>query len=166
MMNDRAQTQAMFFDRDMIALRSYWVKQVSGDFTGGELRSDYPRPSEYAAETGVIDVDITGDLHEKLLRLVGSGSFLLYVTLMAALKLGLYKYTNSETIIVGSPARRHADADAPDNVLPIVDHLTAPLSFRQLLLNGRQTLLDAYERQRYPFERLVQDVGLDHVVNK
>src|SRR6185503_13347401 len=127
MMIDRADAQGMFFDRETIALRSYWVSRVA-HVAGGELRSDYPRPSEYASETGLVGVDITGEVHEKLAHLVGSGSFLLYVTLVAALKLTLYKYTNSDTIIVGSPARRHAEADTPENILPIVDQLTGTLS--------------------------------------
>jgi amino acid adenylation domain-containing protein/FkbM family methyltransferase len=86
---------------------------------------------------------------------------------MAALKICLHKYTGSTSIVVGSPVRKQSDdSSQTTNVLTIVDDVDDQLSFRQLLLNVRQTLLDAYARQRYPFDRLVWDLGLKSVENK
>ena len=162
-MAHRLDADGTVFDPETIALRGYWLKQVSRHAERGTLRLDYPRPVEPGRESGVVPVDITGVLHEKLSRLVGDSAFLLYATLLASLKACLYRYTDSTTIIVGSPLRVSAAADDAPNVLPIVDDVTGALSFRQLLVNVRETLVGAYERQRYPFDRLVRDLGLGQV---
>ncbi|HYP38793.1 MAG TPA: amino acid adenylation domain-containing protein, partial [Chloroflexia bacterium] len=82
-------------------------------------------------------------------------------------KITLYKYTNNPAIIVGSPSRRD-DSIAPQlaNAVTLVDLIDGQLSFRRLLVNIRETLLEAYARQSYPFERLVSDLGRANVGNK
>lgn len=69
--------------------------------------------------------------------------------------------------MAGSPVRSEKnDNRISDSVLAIVDELDHKLSFKKFLLNVRQTLLDAYTHQFYPFERLVRDFGLEYVKNK
>ena len=88
-------------------------------------------------------------------------------TLMAALKICLHKYTGSRTLVVGSPSRKQEQLSAhPANALAIVDEVNPLITFKQFLLNVRQTLLDAYSRQHYPFDRLVRDLGLDELDNQ
>ncbi|HEX8185029.1 MAG TPA: amino acid adenylation domain-containing protein, partial [Blastocatellia bacterium] len=79
-------------------------------------------------------------------------------TLVAALKVCLLKYTSNDLVAVGSPAL--IDLGHP-NALVIASEMKAGMSFRDLLLAVRESLLAAYRRQRYPFGRLVRDLGLE-----
>jgi amino acid adenylation domain-containing protein len=153
----------LIFDRKLTEEREYWLHRLSpGAEEPARLLCDYPRSSTRAAETDSIALDLEGETYQSLSRLTRSGPFLLYTTLLAALKICLHKYTGGARVAVGSPARR-SEGDPPRvlNALAIVDDIDETTSFRELLQKVRQTLLEAYERQRYPIERILRDLGLD-----
>jgi len=157
----------VIFDRKTKGQQEYWVKQLSREIDSSNIALDYPRPRTYSGETEVVAFELTPDVYRRLIDLVRDGDFLLYTTLLAALKVCLHKYTGNRTIVVGSPSRKQENA-APHtgNALAIVDEVHPQLQFKQLLINVRQTLLDAYSNQHYPFERLVRDLELEHLDNK
>src|SRR5437868_5882624 len=102
------------FDRKLLEERAYWVKKLSGLDGKSGLRLDHSRSAGCAYAVDVVEIDLDGELYRKLSELTGNGSFLMYTTLMAALKICLHKYTGSRTIVVGSPARK---AESPANLL-------------------------------------------------
>ena len=51
------------------------------------------------------------------------------------------------------------------NVLIIVDDVHDHMTFRQLAVNVRTNLLEAYKRQIYPFDRLLRDLELENFEN-
>jgi len=160
-------TEITVFDRKMIEDGNYWINKLgSGEIKPSNLRLDFQRPAAFSPREDYIEVELSGQPYEKLKRFTGNGSFLLYTTLLAALKICLYKYTGNTTIVVGGPIRKHDDASDATNVLAIADDVDDRMSFRQLLMNVRQTLLEAYERQRYPFNRLVRDLKLEAAENR
>ncbi|MGB7925167.1 MAG: amino acid adenylation domain-containing protein, partial [Pyrinomonadaceae bacterium] len=165
--DDGLKSEVLIFDRKLLEEKDYWVKRLARDIEESNLRLDHPRPENYQDEFDQVEAHVTGEVYQKLNQMTGAGPFLVYTTLMTALKVCLRKYTGSSAIVVGSPAlRESADARSQNNVLAIIDDLDDRLSFRQLLLNIRQSLLDAYARQHYPFERVVKDLGLENVANK
>lgn len=98
---------------------------------------------------------------EKLNRLTGGSPFLLYTCLLTVLNVCLHKYSGRSVLVVGSPARKKAGAAQKINALAIVNQVEPTQTAQQLLLNVRAALLEAYERQSYPFERLVRDLKLE-----
>jgi amino acid adenylation domain-containing protein len=119
------------------------------------------------SEPKQIEIFIEGELLQKLNKLTADKPFLLLAVLMTALKICLYKYTGNEQVVVGTPARRREnDSPGETNALAILDSVRGRLSFKQLLLNVRQTLLEAYGKQRYPFNLLVTDLALAQVEGK
>jgi amino acid adenylation domain-containing protein len=153
------------FDRELIAERDYWLERLSGplvrDVEPAGPRPDFPRgASGTPAGLDTLPFEIAGDLLAKLTRLTSGGPFLLGTTLMAVLALACHKAVGGRSVILGSPARAAEDGSQPSNLLAVVvgmEDVSRP--FRDLLLEVRQSLLDAYARQRYPFERLLQDLA-------
>src|SRR5256885_840287 len=144
--------------------RDYWLDKLSQR----PLISSLParrRGAEGAdLRSGSVEIVLAGELHQKLDKLTAGKPFLLYAALMATLKVCFYKYTGNNRIVVGSPARRNTFNDAEEtNALAIIDEVDGQVTFKQLLLNVRQTLIDAYARQHYPFNRLLVDLGLSPV---
>src|ERR1051325_7694348 len=164
-MTAETRSKIIIFDDKLIEERDYWIAKLSRDTEPSNLRLDYQRPGTYSGMKDSVPLIIGGELYSKLNSLTGNGSFLLYTTLMAALKICLYKYTSNSTVIVGSPARNN-DGSSQPNALVIVDEIEDRLSFRQRLLNPRETLLAAHARQDYPFDRLTKDLGVERVSNR
>lgn len=154
-------------DRKLIEERAYWINKLSLNYEPSNIRLDHPRPVVYSASKQRVEFVIDGELFSGIKNLVGDGLFLLYTTLTAALKICLYKYTGNNIVVVGSPSLKLEDnSPQPANMLVIIDDLRGDASFRQLLMNTRQALLEAYERQSYPLENLINDFGLKAIDNR
>ncbi len=164
---DKGLQAISIIDRTLLEARDYWIAKLSKPLGAATLSPDYHRPTSYVGRTATLDLRIAGDVYSKLEQLTGNRPFLMYTTLLAALKITLYKYTNSPVITVGSPSRRDESVtQQTTNAIPVVDFIDDQLSFRQLLANMRQNLLEGYARQNYPFERLVSDLGIANVGDK
>lgn len=163
-----AKPDLLLFDRVLSEEKQYWTEKLAQETEPSNLSLDYPRPARYSGEQESIAVKIPPEAYRKLTKLTGNKDFLHYTILMTCLKICLYRYTENGSIIVGSPARaRNDDSEQPANQLvAILDRVDSALTFRQLLLNVRATLLEAYARQRYRFDRLVRDLGLEGGENR
>src|SRR5579875_64233 len=153
----------VIFDEKLLEEEQYWLKEFSSEFISSYLLLDYRRPSTLLYDPRIVEITFPYPLNEKLLQLSNGSLFLLYTILLSSLKICLYKYSNNNIIIVGSPARKEFDTP---NALVTVDRVDDELTFRQLLLNVRETLLGAYRRQRYPFSRLIRNLGLEETSNR
>jgi amino acid adenylation domain-containing protein/FkbM family methyltransferase len=161
------QPGTLIFDRELLEERDYWIGRLAQKTGDANLRLDHPRPAHAPERMEVAPIVFGDAVSRRLAEVTGGSAFLLYTSLLSAVKVCLHKYTGNSTIVVGSPPRRHEeDGEQPENLLAIVDEIDDRLSFRQFLLRVRQTLLDAYAKQRYPFPRLVKDLGLKQEQNR
>jgi non-ribosomal peptide synthetase component F len=90
----------------------------------------------------------------------------LFMTLTAAIKVLLYKYTGNEDIIIGTPVagRNHPDLENQIgfyvNTLALRDQINPEKTFAELLENIKSTATDSYSHQMYPFDKLVEEIKL------
>ena len=86
------------------------------------------------------------------------------MTLLAAFKVLLYRYTQQEDIIVGTPIANRNRAEIEGligffvNTLVLRTNLGNNPTFKQLLQQVREVTLGAYAHQDLPFERLVEEL--------
>jgi len=154
-------------EREAIEARTYWAKRLPEKIEESNLILDFVRPPFYSGELGRVEFRIENVTFAKLNKLTGNGPFLLYTTLMAALKVCLYKYTGNKSIVVGSPPLNEGNESLTDpNALAIIDEINDDLTFRQLLMNVRGTLTEAYANQNYLFSQLLKDRGIHDLGNK
>lgn len=162
-----ADQEVLVYDPELIAEKTYWVNRLAGEFAESFLILDHPRSPFYVGDTDECEVEIAGPLYERLRSLTGESPFLVYITLLAALKICLFKYSGQRRIAVGCPALMAGGAsETKPNVLVIIDELDPDASFRKLLAQIRQSLLEAHERQRYPFAELAADLKRDDALNR
>jgi amino acid adenylation domain-containing protein len=155
------------FDRELKAEQEYWIGRLSVERGEANFRLDYERPASYAADKGQVEVAVPADLAQALAKLTGGAPFLTYTALMAVLKVCLYKYSENDLVIVGSPAFQPEGASGESaNVLAVPDEVAGRLSFKQLLSSVRTSLREAYDRQSYPFERLLRDLKIERQENR
>jgi amino acid adenylation domain-containing protein/thioester reductase-like protein len=149
-------TNMLLFDPELKAEKDYWIERLSADLTYAALRPDHEGADD--GTTAQIDFRAGAGLYAELQRVTSSSPLLIYAALVGAVKVCLYRHTGVRRVTVGSPAFCGDEGSAVPNALVVVDELDARMPFRSLLLDVRQTLLDAYARQRYPFERLVRNL--------
>ena len=92
------------------------------------------------------------------------------MTLLAAFKVLLHRYTGEEDIVVGSPIAGRCMAETEPliglfiNVLALRDDLSGDPTFRELLTRVKETALGAYAHQDLPFETLVRELQPDRTL--
>jgi len=155
------------FILDMKAERDYWFNRLSRELEESNLPLDHKRSKVYSKKQESVSITIADATFQKLSKLSNNSSLLLYVALLTVANICLHKYTDAALIVVGSPAvDEPGTAALAGNVVPIVVDIDDRWSFRALLLHIRAILIEAYARQHYPFERLVQDLGIAVAENR
>ena len=150
-------TKRQLFDSRLKEQKDFWVKKLSREIGFSGLRLDHNRPGIFVGDKDRIELPLAAETQQKLLRLTGSSPILIYSTLMAVLKVCLYKYNDSTSIVVGSPSRNDAENDP--NLLPIVDEVSGDESFLKFLFEVRENLDQCYAHEHYPYDRLLGDLG-------
>ncbi|MEG4440289.1 amino acid adenylation domain-containing protein [Microcoleus sp. AT9_B5] len=153
---DRLQTQL-----------NYWKKQLSGLPPLLELPADRPRPPVQTYRGAKESFLIPRTLTAALKKLSRQENATLFMTLLAAFKTLLYRYTGQADIPVGSPIANRNRAEIQGligffvNTLVLRTNLSGDRTFRQLLDRIREVSLEAYAHQDLPFEKLVEELQPD-----
>ena len=146
---------------------AYWKKQLGGTLPVLELPTDKPRSPVQtvrgAKQKLLLPQNLSGSLKELSLR----EGVTLFMTLLAAFKVLLYRYTGEEDIIVGTPVAGRDRSEIENligvfiNTLVFRGNINGKETFRELLSRVRQVALEAYEHQDLPFEKLVEELQPD-----
>ncbi|MDF5726915.1 MAG: amino acid adenylation domain-containing protein [Rhizonema sp. PD38] len=146
---------------------NYWQKQLAEVPPLLELFTDKPRPSVQSFRGRSIFLQLNQDLTQKLKRLSQESGTTLFMTLLAAFTLLLSRYSGQEDIVVGSViANRNRREIEPligffVNTLGLRTNLQGNPTFLELLNRVKQVTLDAYDHQDLPFEKLVDELGVE-----
>jgi aspartate racemase len=143
-------------------LWAYWQQQLAGELPVLQLPVDRPRPPVQtyygASQCFRLSESLTRNLH----ALAQREGITLYMILLAAVQILLYRYTGQDDILVGSPI---AGRNQPQfrqlvgycvNMVVLRGNLSGNLAFRTFLGQVRHTVLDALRHADYPFPLLVQ----------
>ncbi|MBW4635047.1 MAG: amino acid adenylation domain-containing protein [Iphinoe sp. HA4291-MV1] len=143
-------------------LWAYWQRQLTGELPVLNLHTERPRPAVQTYRGATVPFKLNAELTQKLKALSRAQGATLYMTLLAVYQVLLSRYTGQKDILVGSPTAGRSRADLADLVgyfvNPVV--LRADLSgnpnFEAFLGQVKQTVLNAFEHQDYPFALLVE----------
>jgi len=141
---------------------AYWRQHLGNDLPVLELPIDRPRPVAQSFRGAHRSFVLSGDLTESLKALSRREGVTLFVTLLAAFKTLLYRYTGQEDTIVGSPiaGRNRSEIEGLIgffvNTLVLRTDLSGAPTFRELLGRVREVTLEAHAHQDLPFEKLVE----------
>jgi|KBSSwiStaDraftv2_1062776.scaffolds.fasta_scaffold01541_17 amino acid adenylation domain-containing protein len=145
----------------------YWTQRLSGMPPVLDFPSDRPRPARRGGRGAGQTFSVERKLLDALRALSRREGVTLYMTLLAAFQTLLGRYADSEEIVVGSPeAGRHRVETEPligyfVNMLVLRTDLRGDPTFRELLTRVRDVVLGAQTRPEVPFERLIDELGLD-----
>lgn len=143
----------------------YWREQLAGAPASPDLPTDYPRPARQTYEGAYESLPIlTAPQLQRLHTLSRQANATLFMTLLAAFKTLLHRYTGAKDVVVGSPIANRNRIEIEDlvgffvNTLVLRTDLSGNPTFRELLGRVRDVALEAYSHQELPFEKLVADL--------
>jgi amino acid adenylation domain-containing protein len=142
---------------------SYWKKRLEGVSTL-QLTSDRPRPAIQSFRGARQSFSLTKELTKALKKLSQRAEATLFMTLLAAFKTLLFRYTRENDISVGIPVANRTWPETENligffvNSLVLRSDLSGNPMFLELLNRMREISLGAYAHQDLPFERLVEEL--------
>jgi amino acid adenylation domain-containing protein len=143
---------------------AYWRQQLHEPLPVLSLPTDRPRPSVQTERGARYTFTIPQDLTGEIVALSRRAGATLFMTLLAAFKVVLARYSGQTDILVGSPiaGRTHTETEALIgffvNTLVLRTNLRGNPSFRELLQQVREVALSAYAHGETPFEKLVEEL--------
>ncbi len=143
---------------------AFYRKALAGAPAVLELPTDFPRPSIQDLRGGVHIRIVPKELLDSLQALSQKEGVTLFMTLLAAYQVLLYRYSGQEDLVVGSPAagRNHPSVEGLIgcfiNMVVFRNQVRGDESFRDLLARVRTGALAAQDNQDLPFERLVDEL--------
>ncbi len=145
--------------------KEYWLEKLSGQLSRSGFPYDYkPGTKIPADEAGPVEKCIEAfafnDDLLALLNKLGKGvDHMLHMLLTAGWAALLAKYTGNDDIILGTTIyKQEQDADFINTILPLRCSIDGEMAFKELILQVRQTIIEANENQNYPFEILCQEI--------
>jgi amino acid adenylation domain-containing protein len=152
--------------RPLEVAAAYWQRRLGGTLPVLDLPGDRPRPPRRSYRGAVVAATVPGEAFRAMAAMARSEQATLFMALVAAVKVLLARYSGSRDILVGHPAaaREHPGLEAQVgfyvNTVALRDELHPQQSFRELLVAVRRTVLEGMEHQAYPFDLLVESLGV------
>ncbi len=140
---------------------AYWRQKLGGDLPVLDLPCDRPRPAEFRYQGRTMPFVLSARLSQALRALSYREGVTLFITMLTALKILLFRYTGQSDLAVGTPIANRTRAELEGligffvNSLVLRTDLSGDLTVRDVLRRVRETCLEAYAHQDLPFEKLV-----------
>jgi amino acid adenylation domain-containing protein len=144
---------------------AYWTDQLAGVPQLLELPTDYPRPAMMRYQGKRLQSTLDADLTLQIKQLSQQHGVTVFMTLLAAFKVLLYRYSGQTDLVVGSPIANRTHHQTENligffaNTLVLRTQIEGTQTFPQLLKQVRKTALEAYSHQDIPFEYLVEQLN-------
>src|SRR6185437_14384520 len=125
-----------------------------------ELPTDYTRPAVLGTQAASMGLSLGKELSAQLQALSNQQGATLYMTLLSAFNVLLYRYSGQEDICVGTPVAGRNQHEVEGligffiNTLALRSYVRGNMSFSSLLDEVKFTALEAYNHQEIPFEKV------------
>jgi amino acid adenylation domain-containing protein len=152
--------------------RLYWMNQFEDSVPVLEMPSDRVRPSVKTFNGSSVKFQLNRSTVETLKEFVQSQGATLFMGLLSGVYALLYRYTNQEDIVIGSPVagRDHGDLEGQLglylNTLALRTRFNGSDSYKELLARVRGVTLEGFAHQSYPFDALVEELRLQRDMSR
>lgn len=140
--------------------RDYWLSKLSGDLNITGFPLDGPR-TKTDTRIGTIAFQFAEDVAQKIIKMSKASEYAVYMFLLAGVKYLLHKYTRSEQLLVASPILKpKEDAEYLNHMLVLRTLLTKEMTFKEWIIQVRQTVGEANENPNYPIDKIIEQLQI------
>lgn len=145
---------------------AYWHQKLEGASSRAELPTDFPRPEVMTYRGEKLQFELDSIVSQQFKKLCRANQASLFMGLLTAVKILLYRYTGQEDTIVGASVSGRNHQDFEDqigfyaNTLVLRDRLQNKQSFLEILKMVKHTTIEAFDHQDYPIELLIEKASL------
>jgi amino acid adenylation domain-containing protein len=142
----------------------YWKDKLQG-VVPLQLPTDFIRPAVQSTRGAKVNFDISKEISLALDQLSKKNGCTVFMTLLAAFKVLLHRYSGQEDICVGTPIANRLQQELEGligffvNTLALRTEVNGEASFNDLLHQVKTTTMEAYQNQEAPFEKVVESVA-------
>ncbi|MET0396621.1 MAG: amino acid adenylation domain-containing protein, partial [Longimicrobiaceae bacterium] len=146
---------------------SYWRDRLAGAPPLLEIPTDRPRATGLSPRSASHAFALPTGLSHELRALSQREGATLFMTVLAGWQALLARYAGQEDVVVGTPIAGRTRRETEGligffvNMLALRADLSGDPTWRELLGQVRETALGAYTHQDLPFERVVEDLGVE-----
>lgn len=143
----------------------YWFKQLANLPVKHSLPMDFARPEKMSYSGAMLQDVVDTALLTRVRALSQQHEVTVFMFLETVFAVLLGRYSGDDDIVLGSPisGRIHKELEPLIgffvNTLVLRTQLSGNPTFSELLKVNKRVLLDAYENQHVPFERLVEKLS-------
>jgi amino acid adenylation domain-containing protein len=146
--------------------KAYWINKLSGKLPVIEFPLDHPRPKFQTFNGNTNLVKICNKLVSDLKELSSHEGVTLFVTLLTAFKLLIYKYTGESDILIGTPVTERSLSKFRTigyfvNPVLLRTTISESISFKELMKCVNETVNEAMRNKDYPFPLLVEQLNIE-----
>ncbi|MEP7010529.1 MAG: non-ribosomal peptide synthase/polyketide synthase [Acidobacteriota bacterium] len=156
----RSEESAELFGRQL----AYWRERLGGAPPSVDLPTDRLRPSVQTYRGARCTLVLERELAEGLIAVGQARHATLFMTLLAAWKVLLFRFSGQTDLVVGTPFAGRVSVDLEGliglflNSLALRTDLSGNPSFSELLDRVRETALGAYANEDVPFEKVLAEL--------
>ena len=150
---------------------AYWKEKLAGQLPKLRLPFDFSRDAADTYRGGHSSIKIPSQTSKELRSLCFKENATLFMGLLAAFKILLYRHSGMEDIIVGCPIANRNRTDIEGligcflNTLALRTDLSGNPTFRELLAKVREVALGAFANQDIPFEKVLEEIKPDREID-
>src|SRR5215212_5507323 len=143
---------------------NYWKEQLAGAPATLGLPTDWPRPAVLSFSGAEATFTLSANTSAALRALGQREGATLFMTLLTAFNVLLYRYSGQDDIVVGTPVAGRNRKELEGlvgffaNTLALRTRLNSASTFIELLKRVQQVTVDGYTHEELPFERLVDEL--------
>lgn len=136
----------------------YWKNKLQ-DVALLQLPTDYTRPPVHGSQVASVEFVLDKKLSDQIKIFSRQQDTTLFITLLAAYKVLLNRYTGQQDICVGTSISNCSQPVVKElNILALRSDVKGDESFNELVQRVKVTVLEACEHQEVPFEKVVAAV--------
>jgi amino acid adenylation domain-containing protein len=170
--SDYAIWQRQYLQGEFLAKKiEYWKKKLQ-NVTPLQLPTDYARPAIQSTAGATAAFTISKDLTAKLRQLSDEQGVTLFMTMLTVYNVLFHMYSRQCDICVGTVVADRNQRELEDligffvNTLVLRTEVTGYIPFTELLQKVKSNLLEAYENQEVPFEKVVETVVVERDLSR
>ncbi|BCL69551.1 hypothetical protein TUMSATVNIG1_15020 [Vibrio nigripulchritudo] len=143
------------------SLEAYWQKKLDGAPEQHSLTLDFPRPAQPSHQGKSLVTRLDSQTTDKLADLARKHQTTLFNVLYTAFSVLLARFSGTQDVVIGTPV---ANRERPElegligffvNNLPLRTQVAEYSNFDDLLARNHRQILEDFEHQSLPFERMI-----------